>query len=452
MPTKIYRAYDIREALSQIRQDMGPDAYIVHQRLLPASRWWPFGRRQWEIVASAPKDEREAPPPRLEGLAELAAEVADLKARLSRLARAADLTRLPEVSEPLTDGYAMLCQKGMAPELAQEIILAARDELSPLAQSQPDSVRAALRRQLEQRVHTRPVQPLRGSGPLVVFLLGQAGVGKTTTLVKLATRQFLEGRRVCLVNADMARAAASAQIEILGKALSVDVETVNGPEAFKNALARHDDKQVIFVDTPGYSHRDKEHIAVLAALAKEAPRRQVFLVISCTTSIDEMERIVQGFRVVGLDGLIFSKLDETEALGMALTLACRTDVPVAYLTTGRRIPEDIEPCTPERLSALLLNGSAPSPQETLPIAPKKASSKAMAEPQPPADEAAQGKGSNGNGSLPESPATGTDSPAGNGLAEKRVPGQSLRWRTGWKAYHANTRSVVLDKVVGGDPS
>lgn len=440
MPTKIYRAYDVREALSQIRQDMGPDAYIVHQRLLPASRWWPFGRRQWEIVASAPKNEREAPPAPAEGLSELAAEVADLKARLSRWMQVADLVRLPEMSEPLAACYETLCRKGMSPELAQEIIVAARDELSPLAQNQPDSVQAAVRRQLERRVRVRPVQPLRGSGPLAVFLLGQAGVGKTTTLVKLATRQFLEGRRVCLVNADMARAAASAQIEILGKALSVDVETVNGPESFKDALARHGDKQVVFVDTPGYSHRDKEHIAMLAALAKEAPRRQVFLVIGCATPVDEMERIVQGFRVVGLDGLIFSKLDETESLGMALTLACRSDVPVAYLTTGRRVPEDIEPCTPERLGSLLLNGSAPSPQETLPVVQKRNSGKGMAEPQQPsAEDTAPAKGSNGHGDLPDSLAPVTDAPSDDGLSEKRAPGQSLRWRAGWKAYHIGSR-------------
>ncbi|MCC7353020.1 MAG: hypothetical protein IT330_04620 [Anaerolineae bacterium] len=384
MPTRVYRASDVREALSQIKQDMGPDAYIVHQRQLPRSGRWPFGRREWEIVASAPGGIREAPLPVQDtNGAGLAAEMSELRARLARLVRAADLARLPESSETLTECYEMLCRKGIAPDLAQEVILAARDELSPTAQHQEEAVRAAVCRHLEKRIHTRPPQPMRGSGPLVVFLLGQAGVGKTTTLVKLATRQFLDGRRICLVNADLERATAGVQIEVFGKALNVDVETVSGAEAFREALARHEDKQVIFVDTPGYSHRDGERIGKIASLTSAAHRRQSFLVINCTTSLDEMNEIVRGFRPVGLDGLVFSKIDETESLGMAVTLACQADVPVAYLTTGRRIPEDIEPGTPARLGALLLSGTAPSPRETL-LAGQKRS--AVNKPLPEAQE------------------------------------------------------------------
>ena len=104
MPTRIYRANDMREALNQIKQDMGPDAYIVHQSQVAASRWGLFKRKQWEIVASAPNAEREpfAPKPETNG-SELAAEVAELRLKLSRLVRAADLARLPDTSESLTD-------------------------------------------------------------------------------------------------------------------------------------------------------------------------------------------------------------------------------------------------------------------------------------------------------------------------------------------------------------
>lgn len=469
MPIRIYRASDIREALSQIRQDMGPDAYIVHQRQLRRSGWWPFGRKEWEIVASAPGSDRVLPPPvpDADGSA-LAAEVSQLRATLSRLVRAADLARLPESSETLTECYDTLCQKGVSPDLAQEVVLAARDELSPTAQHQEEAVYAAVRRHLEKRIRTRSLQTVRGSGPLVVFLLGQAGVGKTTTLVKLATRQLLEGRRVCLVNADLERATAGVQIEVFGKALNVDVETVSGAEAFREALARHQDKQIIFVDTPGYSHRDGERVGKIAALTGLAHRRQSFLVINCTTSLDEMSEIVRGFRPVGLDGLIFSKIDETGSLGMAVSLACQSDVPVAYLTTGRRIPEDIEPVTAARLGALLLNGIAPSPQETILAEQKRHNA---SKPAPEAQEnalplreapAAAEKESNDKGSYPDgqmnvSP-TQKDSPdarqKNNGskpmpdpqpVVENSTPapangkarGQALAWYTGRRAYNVS---------------
>jgi flagellar biosynthesis protein FlhF len=467
MPTRIYRASDIREALNQIKQDMGPDAYIVHQRPLRRSGWWPFGRKEWEIVASAPGGDRvPSPPVQDAGGSALVAEVSELRATLSRLMRAADLARLPESSETLTACFDTLCRKGVSPDLAQEVVLAARDELSPTAQHQEEAVYAAVCRHLEKRIRTRPLQPVRGSGPLVVFLLGQAGVGKTTTLVKLATRQFLEGRRVCLINADLERATAGVQIEVFGKALNMDVETVSGADAFREALARHEDKQVIFVDTPGYSHRDGERIGKLASLTCLAHRRQSFLVIPCTTSLDEMSEIVRGFRPVGLDGLIFSKIDETESLGIAVTLACQSDVPVAYLTTGRRIPEDIEPVTATRLSTLLLNGIAPSPRETLLAGQKRGH---VGRPAPdaqrdelPFPEASAALEKRGNGKEPRPDIQMNVSPmqknspnteqGNNGskpmptslpVAEDSAPapangkarGQALVWHAGRRAYH-----------------
>ncbi len=469
MPTRIYRASDIREALNQIKQDMGPDAYIVHQRPLRRSGRWPFGRKEWEIVASAPGGDRVPSPPVQDagGLA-LAAEVSELRATLSRLMRAADLARLPESSETLTACYDTLCRKGISPDLAQEVVLAARDELSPTAQHQEEAVYAAVCRHLEKRIRTRSLQPLRGSGPLVVFLLGQAGVGKTTTLVKMATRQFLEGRRVCLINADLERATAGVQIEVFGKALNMDVETVSGADAFREALARHEDKQVIFVDTPGYSHRDKERIGRIASLTSLANRRQSFLVINCTTSLDEMSEIVRGFRPVGLDGLVFSKIDEADYLGMAVTLACQSDVPVAYFTTGRRIPEDIEPATAARLSALLFNGIAPSPRETVlagqkrnhvnkPVPEAQESPASLQEVPTATEKRGNGKephldirmnlsplqknssgeeqGNNGNKPMPDPRPVVEDSTSAP--ANGKARGQMLVWHAGRRAYNVS---------------
>jgi len=264
---------------------------------------------------------------------------------------------MPKASRALTDCYDALNLKGMSADLAQEIVLCARDDLSSAARKQPELVRAAVRRHLEARIRVRSRQPVPGTGPLVVFLLGQTGVGKSTTLVKMAGLQARAGRSVGLINADTVRAAAGFQLEDMARPLGVEVESLPNVAAFKEALARHADQAALFVDTPGYGHADRTHLAELAAMIESAPRRQVFLVLACNTPLAELREITRGFRPLGLDGLIFSKADETQAVGIALTLACETDVPVAYISTGRRVPDDLEVATPAQLSRLLWDDS-----------------------------------------------------------------------------------------------
>ena len=254
----------------------------------------------------------------------------------------------------------MLCDRGLDSELAKALVLAARDELSTLAQSQHELVQAAVRRQLEKQLNTRLPKVIPGRGALVIFVFGQAGVGKTTTLLKLAARLVLyEDRRVAIVNADTARPASQLQIEFLAKPFDLVVETVisSHPQALQSALATLADRDVIFVDTPGYSWRERAQILQLDALVKVAPRRQSFLVLGSSIIVEELDQILQGFRPIGLDGLVFSKVDETELTGTIVTLSCQSPVPVAYITTGRRIPDDIEPASPERLSALIFGGA-----------------------------------------------------------------------------------------------
>lgn len=376
MATKVFRAKELRDALTNMRNDLGPNARILAQRQLPhAGRGilgWLFPGDRYEIVAT---DDPPAPEqkPAIDNFAMLEEELADLKSKLTQLVHSANLSRLPRTTRALGECYELLCDRGTPPDLAQKLVLAARDELSPAAQNRADSVEAAVRRQIERQVNTRSPHPTGGAGPLVIFLFGQAGVGKTTTLLKLATRQSMfDDRRVLLLNADIARPASQVQLEAIAQNLGLETDAVGeGAAGLHKCLEKYADFDAIFVDTPGYSRLNRAGMRELESMARTASRRRTFLVLNASTSLEEMNQILQGFRTIGMDGIILTKLDETDIVGAAVALACQSAVPVAYLTAGRRIPDDIYTATSELISALIFEPRFPQPDELMAGWPKK---------------------------------------------------------------------------------
>jgi flagellar biosynthesis GTPase FlhF len=356
---KIYRAHDIRDALRTMQAEMGPQAAVISERRMPTVRWWPFAPKMWEVVAS---DQLTAPAQTAPDANQHALEtqLAEMRGTMERLMRANNLARLPEVSTILADVYDALLASGLALDLAQQVVLAARDELSGAAQNDLLLVRSAVRRQVEAAVNCRPQQVIRGTGPLTVFLLGQAGVGKTTTLTKMAAKQSLiEGRRVAVINADTERMGSQPQIEALSRVLDIEVNALTGSASeLELALARHADKDVVFVDVPGYSQRDRSSLKRLEELVAVAGRKQCFLVLTASTALDEMHQTLRAFRPIGVHGIVLTKLDEAEYYGTAVTFATQSKIPIAYVTTGRRMPEDIELATPGRLGSLLFGDVA----------------------------------------------------------------------------------------------
>jgi flagellar biosynthesis protein FlhF len=367
MTVRFFRAPDLREALLRMQTDMGDNAVVLYQRRVATSRWWPFGARQWEVAAVQPAQDPVPPAYIADRVVSpweelpIGADLAELKAKLTMLVQTASLARLPGCGEALISCYEELCRVGMKPELSQALVLAARDDLSSRAQTEPQVVEATTRRQIELKLQTRSPRVLCGSGPLVIFMLGPTGVGKTTTVAKLAARQALiEGRRVGIINLDTSRPGAHEQLDALIQPLNtVPVDSAITDEGFQQKLAAQSARDVVFVDTPGVGRQDRSELARLRGLAESAPRRQCFLVLNASTSLVEMEATLRSFQPIGLDGIILTKLDETGALGPAVSLACGSSVPIAYLTNGRRIPHDIQAATPEHLSGLLLGSVRP---------------------------------------------------------------------------------------------
>ncbi len=177
----------------------------------------------------------------------------------------------------------------------------------------------------------------------VVALVGPTGVGKTTTIAKLAARYALRhGRkRVAMVTIDNYRIGAHEQLRTYGRIMDVPVYTVKSAEEMRGTLDDLVDKDLVLIDTAGMSHRDKRIQDQFSLLAAAQPNIKTYLVLAATTQFSGLTEIAQVFKSLTLQGCVMTKLDETTQLGGALSAVITQRLPLLYLSDGQRVPEDL---------------------------------------------------------------------------------------------------------------
>jgi flagellar biosynthesis protein FlhF len=194
----------------------------------------------------------------------------------------------------------------------------------------------------------------------IVALVGPTGVGKTTTLAKLAAHFALKvHKRVSLLTIDAYRIAATEQLKTYGKIMGLPVDVVEKPKEMAQALSRRKDMDLVLIDTAGQSHRDRFRIEELRRFF-DGMTLSKHLVLSCPTREREQEEIFNRFSLLGVDRLIFTKLDETSLFGTIVNIALSTGIPISYFTVGQKVPEDIREAAPEIISRLIF--SMPNPK------------------------------------------------------------------------------------------
>ncbi|MFN3430166.1 MAG: hemerythrin domain-containing protein [Candidatus Sericytochromatia bacterium] len=189
----------------------------------------------------------------------------------------------------------------------------------------------------------------------VVALVGPTGVGKTTTIAKLAAN-FALAREVnmALFTIDTYRVAAVEQLKTYGDIIGLPVETILTPQGLKEALKQHGQKDLILIDTAGRSPYNRMHLNELKSFLDFRPQRETHLVLSATTRLADLKQIVRNFTATGVDRLIFTKTDETEVVGGIISIAHETGLPVSYITTGQSVPDDIMVAEQPSLAKMLI--------------------------------------------------------------------------------------------------
>lgn len=191
--------------------------------------------------------------------------------------------------------------------------------------------------------------------PEIVALIGATGVGKTTTLAKIAARFVLEqGIDAALVTADTYRISAVEQLKTYSDIIGLPLEIVYSPQELKTAIHKFRKKDLILIDTAGRSQHNEFQMKELCDFLAVHPRIQRFLVMSATTKNRDAADILEKFSPCEPDHVIFTKTDETASVGLILNLLHGKDIRLAFLTNGQSVPDDIVPATPDALADLLL--------------------------------------------------------------------------------------------------
>lgn len=391
MKLKHYRAPDMRTALRQVREAQGPDAVILSSRRVNGGV---------EVVAAVDYDidegvdiyGRDTAGARGEasrgasaaaggaGLESAssnrqAADAADFAALSQRFANASARFEIPEASSDVneelrtlrrmletqlatlawndltrrapvqTELLKQLTELGLAHDLAAELVtqLPARLDLS-------EAQRLALAL-ISRRIDVSDERWLDAGG--VVAMVGATGVGKTTLIAKLAARWVLrhDARDIALISTDSVRIGAQEQIHTLGRLLGVPAYAIDGPRELPDLLDHLAGKRLVLIDTAGYGQRDPRLEEELAMLASASSRLETCLVLSAASQAGAIEEAVERFAPARPATCVLTKLDEATSLGGSLSMLIRSQLPLAYVTDGQRVPEDISPARAHQLVA-----------------------------------------------------------------------------------------------------
>lgn len=332
MQMKTFKARSMTEAVARIKEELGEDAVIVATRRLHDGTVDVTAARERGVTV---------PPP------------GPIARHPERAVHAAMSPSPPTCPDHLGATRRALRQSGLDASTVAEV-MGAVDQIVP-SRAGESVVRREVRTELAARIRTTYGFSNR-QGRVVAMLVGPTGVGKTTTIAKIAAVAALtEGKKVGLLTLDTFRIGAVEQLKVYADILSVPFATCGTPDELRSNLDRLRGCDLVMIDTAGRNPFAPGEVSALRPFLDVAPEAEVLLTLQATTRTSELHRIND--RHVGLKptGFVFTKLDESYEFGGLVSLLLRSGKPVTFFGVGQRVPEDLESARPARLAAALLD-------------------------------------------------------------------------------------------------
>ncbi len=378
------------DALGQVKRQFGQSAVILNTKSLSQGGLFGFGSKGYVEITAAremsdlPDSYRRgtlmrtarrgkdadgaaramSPPSKAIGprtSEALLSEIGTIKSLMTDLVCESRRMRAPVIPEKLYSSYLGLIKNDVAERLALRIIGRVREALSEEQLRDPQAVRAQLANSLESMLPVAgPIRVVPLGEPTLIALVGPTGVGKTTTIAKLAANfRLREHRRVGLITVDTYRIGAVEQLKTYAQIIDVPLEVVSTPKQLKEAVARMGDREVVLIDTAGRSQRDTVKIKELQAFFRAVTPHEVHLVLSGTSAMAVMSEAIERFEEIGIDRVILTKLDEALGFGVILSCLDKAKAKLSYVTTGQDVPDDIAVGEGKTLAELILGEQLP---------------------------------------------------------------------------------------------
>ncbi len=411
MRIKKYTAATLQEAAAQMKKELGPDAIILGTRRVESGGVMNFLNKQLLEITAAVDDHpaqsskakqakgftpsanenyshklspkngaavvneletmtkrfsdlqtKEEPAVKKNFAAEnssLLQDMEEVKSTLNEIVQHIKYSKMPAMPPALQNGYQHLIENDVDENLAADIAQSVYTKLDERELHNMLTVENEILHTITSFIKTQKTEEAKSNKQKIIALVGPTGVGKTTTIAKLAAiKKLKDYKSIGLITADTYRIGAIEQLRTFASIASIQMEVVYRPSEMAEAVRKLKNRDVIFIDTVGRSQRAKKDLLELKRFIDAADPDEIHLVLNTTMSRKVLLDVVERFSIMKTNYLLFSKVDEALSLGNILSIAKKTELPISYVTTGQAVPDDILTAEPLKIAHLIYPGVA----------------------------------------------------------------------------------------------
>lgn len=355
------------EAMNQIRKELGKDAVILHSKeILQGGFLGFFKKKNIEVVAALdpqPLREKNKSKSNEEIVGPLNQQSQMYDKNQEVLQEIKKLKKMMEVQtgqieqkfpQAFQVAYEHLLEQEVDSEISEDVIRTAQEQFDDSVEEQStDSIMNAVEKTIEDKLTTIASHGMVYEKKVIQFV-GPTGVGKTTTIAKVAARMILEEKmKIAFITTDTYRIGAVEQLKTYARILDVPLEVAYSIQDYYLAIDKFTSYDLILVDTAGRNYRDKKYVQELKTTIN-MDMMDTYLVLSLTTKAIDNMQIFNQFKHLSIRQVIFTKLDETSLYGSVLNISLANQMGIACITNGQDVPEDIMDVKPDKISSLLV--------------------------------------------------------------------------------------------------